>query len=907
MQPFGDAEIGVSTFYASRYANDQCGADGLPLTPSSIKIVGRFQELRVLHHPRLCQYLDAVRGKHERLIIVAEHYSNNLGLEAKKGTFKDPGRILPIIHQTLEGLSFMHKYGLVHRGLSPSNILLNPEGHVKLAKFGLYHITNCGSDVPFPIGHPRYMAPEVLTPGPMLPTNGDTPTMPLPPKTTNLSSGPKGDVWSLGMVILELCLGQTLWPVATLPQILAKVMLLGKHGAQNHPLDTILDEHAGRQKLDAYPASLQSFLRKCLSASPLERPSTTELLEGDMLKDMKPSELLPPSSLTMFRYQGLRCKDLELDTDQDDASQEDDEDHMAQRPMKEVYYLWTLAGGDLEGELRKKGLLRSQPPLCALANIVTDDGDMHGKERDTSSLNDDTVVILSLEQLKKRLENIEEEAYYPLLGDDPNEGLPTSQSSSDLSQGASLPLVIRERDIEYQFHRVVLFDRLLKGYPFTIGRIWKEARIDIPTMYRDETWAALLGVEGDIQANYDAIDKETPTAMDRQIEVDIPRCHQYNELLSSVVAHNKFKRILKAWVVSHPELTYWQGLDSLCAPFLYLNFSNEALAYACLKAFIPKYLYKFFMKDNSLVIQEYLAVFSHMIAFHDPELSNHLQSIGFIPELFAIPWFLTMFSHVFPLHKIFHLWDTLLLGTSSFPLCIGVAILQQLRVGLLMAGFNECILLFSDMPEIDIEKCVRESIRLFCNTPKSATYRKYAHPPKKVDRITATSQIKPVSYYSTDSNDMPRSELSREALSQKDLKEEVAPRISAEDLLELCDLHGSNSSHSPTKKNKNSKPIILIVDIRSSDDFSRGHIPSSVNTPFNSAFSPEGDLIPCPAVTQLYNHRGRVVTVVGHKGKNAPNFARELVKLGFSKVCVMHGGIDCLRSTGLLTVSSPDL
>ncbi|XP_063955170.1 TBC domain-containing protein kinase-like protein [Lytechinus pictus] len=905
MQPIGDAEIGVSTFYASRYANDQCGADGLPLTPSSIKILGRFQALKVLHHPRLCQYLDAVRGKHERLIIVAEHYSNNVGLEAKKGTFKDPGQILSVIHETLEGLSFMHSHGLVHRGLSPSNLLLNPQGRVKLAKYGLYNITNCGADVPFPIGQPRYMAPEVLTPGPIVPTNGDTPTTPLPPKT-NISSGPKGDIWSLGMVILELCLGQALWPVATLPQILAKVMLLGKHGEQKHPLDTILDEHGGRQKLEMYPSGLQSFLRACLSASPLERPSTAQLLESDMLVGMKPSELLPPSSLTMFRYQGLRCKDLQLDTDQDD-SQEEDEDHMAERPMKEVYYLWTLAGGDLEGELKKKGLLRSQPPLCALANIVTDDGDMHGKERDTSSLNDDTVVILSLEQLKKRLENIEEEAYYPLLGENPNEGLPTSQSSSDLSQVASLPLVIRERDIEYQFHRVVLFDRLLKGYPFTIGRIWKEARTDIPTMYRDETWAALLGVEGDIQANYDAIDKETPTAMDRQIEVDIPRCHQYNELLSSDVAHNKFKRILKAWVVSHPELTYWQGLDSLCAPFLYLNFKNEALAYACLKAFIPKYLYKFFMKDNSPVIQEYLAVFSHMIAFHDPELSNHLQSIGFIPELFAIPWFLTMFSHVFPLHKIFHLWDTLLLGTSSFPLCIGVAILQQLRASLLIAGFNECILLFSDMPEIDIEKCVRDSIRIFCNTPKSATYRKYAHPPKKVDRITATSQIKPVSYYSTDYHDQPRSELSREALSQKDLKEEVAPRISAEDLLELCDLRGSNSSHSPTKKNKNSKPIILIVDIRSSDDFSRGHIPASVNIPFNSAFSPEGDLIPCPAVTQLYNHRGRVVTVVGHKGKNAPNFARELVKLGFSKVCVMHGGIDCLRSTGLLTVSSPDL
>lgn len=53
---------------------------------------------------------------------------------------------------------------------------------------------------------------------------------------------------------------------------------------------------------------------------------------------------------------------------------------------------------------------------------------------------------------------------------------------------------------------------------------------------------------------------------------------------------------------------------------------------------------------------------------------------------------------VFPLHKIFHLWDTLLLGNSSFPFCIGMAILQQLRDRLLANGFNECILLFSDLP-----------------------------------------------------------------------------------------------------------------------------------------------------------------------------------------------------------------
>ena len=60
-----------------------------------------------------------------------------------------------------------------------------------------------------------------------------------------------------------------------------------------------------------------------------------------------------------------------------------------------------------------------------------------------------------------------------------------------------------------------------------------------------------------------------------QIEVDVPRCHQYCELLSSPVGHLKLKRLLKAWVTAHPEYVYWQGLDSLCAPFLYLHFNDE--------------------------------------------------------------------------------------------------------------------------------------------------------------------------------------------------------------------------------------------------------------------------------------------------------------------------------------------
>ena len=115
----------------------------------------------------------------------------------------------------------------------------------------------------------------------------------------------------------------------------------------------------------------------------------------------------------------------------------------------------------------------------------------------------------------------------------------------------------------------------------------------------------------------------------------VPRCHQYNELLASPEGHRKLKRVLKSWVADNPGLVYWQGLDSLAAPFLFLNFNDEALAWACLSAFIPKYLHNMFLKDNATVIQEYLAKFSQLQAFHDPELFNHLDEIGWYKIFFC--------------------------------------------------------------------------------------------------------------------------------------------------------------------------------------------------------------------------------------------------------------------------------
>lgn len=899
MSELGEADFGLTTFFARSHPNDKCGANGLPLTPNSIKILGRFEHLKTISHENLCKYIDIQRGKHERLLVVTEHYQQTLKNVAKSGKYSVEENLVTLAYEIVKGLAYLNKRGITHRNLSQENILFNKKGKVKLSEYGLYYMTEYGANVAFPIGHPQYLSPEVLC---EYPVQYDEHSESEPSVLT--PTGPKSDVWSLGLILLEVLTGEEFWGDLTMPQTFFKI--LSFVNSDIHPLDAISKDLDIESQVKTLSRDFMDFLRKCLSASPMERANPTELIDHSLFRDLRQKNSKTKNGHRLFSSD-LRSLDLELPVlGQNGYNKDYNEDHLSLRAMEEVYYLWQLAGGELFGALKREGLVKTKPPIHLLPYYSTLDGEVFGQRRDQAELLDGTIITLSQEQLRKRLSEIDETAYYPLLEDENSQvttNLPSSPSNSDISETASLPLVIREKDVEYQFHRIILYERLIKGYPYKKSHIWREARVDIPPHVRAHVWAAILEVEGDIYARYDSIDKETPTNTDRQIEVDIPRCHQYHELLSSPSAHAKFKRVLKAWVVSHPQYVYWQGLDSLSAPFLALNFNNEALAYSCLSAFIPKYLHNFFLKDNSQVIQEYLAVFSHLITFHDPELSNHLEGIGFIPDLYAIPWFLTMFAHAFPIHKLVHLWDTLLLGNSSFPLCIGVAILRQFRDRLLTYGFNECILMFSDMPEIDIQRCVQDSIKIFCSTPKSATFRQHAREPNK----PGTSSSRPnISYYSRDYNEQPKSELSMEPVKVEELKTEKCCRISAEDLIEMGELCGPSSSKSPTKRKPNSRPMIIVIDIRNPEDYAKGAIPGSINIPFPSAFSPEGDLNPCTAVNVLNQNKQQVKVIVGSRGKNANNFAADLVRLGYHKVCVLHKGIDVLRSTNILTVPPAD-
>ncbi|KAG8040190.1 hypothetical protein G9C98_000760 [Cotesia typhae] len=793
--------LGGMTFFAQSHPTELCGSNGLPLTPNSITIYGKAQFLKTVRHKNLAPYLDIIRSKHERTIVVAEYTGSPVSGHIGDESFSWE-TIKYIAYQCLSALSHIHDLGLTHRHLSPETILISRSQEIKLYNFGLYYMTDMGRNVSFPIGSPKYTAPEVFL------NEQSTP------------SSPKVDSWSLGMIIAELLLKKSLWAELKLGQCLWKLLSLLQ--SENGIFERLALECNRHDIYKKIPQELKEFVAKALEVDPSKRLSAMELLDLPIFNE--------------FRSGEFKDQDEFLD--------------VVTRKMDDLYYLWQLAGGDMTGELKKQGLIRSRPPILSIPNLIILLGQMFGR-RDTAGLLDLRVIKVPLETLKQRLSHV------PYIANSPKLSTEADFYFQDELTNATtkLPLIIRERDTEYQFYRLVLFERLLQAYPVSRSAILREAHKDIPPPFRGQIWAAILGVIGNIQRKYEQIDKETPTHTDRQIEVDIPRCHQYSELLSSGAGHERLQRLLKAWVRNNPQYVYWQGLDSLTAPFLYLNFNNEALAFACLEAFVPKYLHQFFLKDNSAVIQEYLGKFSQIIGFHDPKLANHLRGISFVPELFAIPWFLTMFSHVFPLHKILHLWDKLLLGDSSFPLMVGLAILKQLRDALLNSGFNECILLFSDLPEVDIELCVKDSMDMYTNTPMSITYRKYQFDQSKA---THWKELEPGT--------------------------EKIPRISIDDFI----------NYYGNKRDK-----MIVVDIRNNIQYERGAVKGSINIPFTSVQLSHTSIESLGNQAKVLadpDNNDCIVVVIGPHDQNNALFTEFLIKCNISGVCSLQDGIYGLRS-----------
>ncbi|KAG0162772.1 hypothetical protein DFQ30_001319 [Apophysomyces sp. BC1015] len=186
-------------------------------------------------------------------------------LDIMKNSFPeglDESSIAVILKQALEGLAYFHKNGHIHRDVKAGNLLMDEDGSVLLADFGvsssLMETGGRGLRKTF-VGTPCWMAPEVME---------------------QAGYDYKADVWSFGITAIELASGHA--PFAKLPPLKVLMMTLS-----NDP-PTLVRETSKHK----YSRLLKEMVDMCLNKDPSKRPTSEKLLQHPFFKQTKKKEYL---------------------------------------------------------------------------------------------------------------------------------------------------------------------------------------------------------------------------------------------------------------------------------------------------------------------------------------------------------------------------------------------------------------------------------------------------------------------------------------------------------------------------------------------------------------------------------------------------------------------------------------
>jgi serine/threonine kinase 3 len=153
-----------------------------------------------------------------------------------------------IIRDTLLGLSYLHSLKKIHRDIKAGNILLNLQGHAKLADFGVAgQLTDTIVKRNTVIGTPFWISPEVIQ---------------------EIGYDTKADIWSLGITAIEMAEGRP--PHADMhPMRAIFIIPTESPPALKRPLE--------------WSQRFNDFIAHCLVKKPEERTAADELLKHEFI------------------------------------------------------------------------------------------------------------------------------------------------------------------------------------------------------------------------------------------------------------------------------------------------------------------------------------------------------------------------------------------------------------------------------------------------------------------------------------------------------------------------------------------------------------------------------------------------------------------------------------------------
>nr|XP_043616435.1 probable serine/threonine-protein kinase At1g54610 [Erigeron canadensis] len=268
------------------------------LEPENVKFMAR--EILILkklnNHPNIIKLQGLVTSRLScSLYLIFEYMEHDLsGLAAVQGAkFTEP-QIKCFMKQLLSGLEHCHKNGVLHRDIKGSNLLIDNDGILKIADFGLATFYDPQNKIPMTsrVVTLWYRPPELLL--------GAT------------YYGVGVDMWSAGCILAELLAGKPIMPGRTEVEQLHKIFKLCGSPSEEYwkrsrlPNATLFKPQQPYRRCTAetfkdFPPSSLPLLENLLAIDPDERGSAVASLNSDFFNTKpyacEPTELpkFPPS------------------------------------------------------------------------------------------------------------------------------------------------------------------------------------------------------------------------------------------------------------------------------------------------------------------------------------------------------------------------------------------------------------------------------------------------------------------------------------------------------------------------------------------------------------------------------------------------------------------------------------